>query len=242
MTYNQYEFDIKLEWGLRGMEELIPVSDVIIIVDILSFSTCVDIATNKGAVVYPYQWKDETAKAYAKSLNAELADSTRKDAGAYSLSPSSLMSMKAHTKLVLPSPNGSTLSLATKTIPTICGSLRNAKAVAGFAVTLGKSVSIIATGEQWPDRALRPAFEDLLGAGAIVSYLTGSLSPESKTALSVYQCLQSNLLQEIKSCGSGKELIERGFEKDIDLACDINASNNVPLLTNDCFVGRKSTV
>lgn len=47
MIYNQQEFEIRMEWGLKGAEMLAPVSDVMIIVDVLSFSTCVDIATQR---------------------------------------------------------------------------------------------------------------------------------------------------------------------------------------------------
>lgn len=241
MIYNQQEFDVRLEWGIHGVEELVPISDAIIIVDILSFSTCVDIATNNGAIIYPYYWKDGTAIDYAISLEAELADFERKFADGYSLSPTSLINIKPETKLVLPSPNGSTLTLATKTTPTFCGSLRNAKAVAKFAMSLGRKISIIPAGEQWPDKTLRIAFEDLIGAGAIISFLTGELSPESKTALSVYNGLKTNLLEEIKNCSSGKELIARGFENDIYLACDFNVSDNIPLLTDKAYVGHRST-
>jgi 2-phosphosulfolactate phosphatase len=240
MLYNQEEFDIRLEWGIRGVEELGPISDVIIIVDVLSFSTCVDIATKNGALIYPYRWKDETIIAYAKSLEAEFAEFERKLTDGYSLSPTSLINIKSQTKLVLPSPNGSTLTLATKTTPTLCGSLRNAKAIAQFAMSLGRKISIVPAGEQWYDKTLRVAFEDLIGSGAIISYLTGKMSPESKTALSVYQDLKSDLLEEIKNCASGKELIERGFEKDIYLACDFNVSDNVPLLVNNAYVGHRS--
>jgi len=239
MTYNQQEFDIRLEWGIRGVEELAPVSDVIIIVDILSFSTCVDIATGNGAIIYPYRWKDETAIEYANSLDAELADFKRKYSDGYSLSPTSLINIKPNTKLVLPSPNGSTLILSAKQTPTLCGCLRNAKAVATFAKSFGRKISIIPAGEQWNDNTLRVAFEDLIGAGAIISYLQGSLSPESKTALTVFKELKSTLFEEIKKCSSGKELIERGFEKDLLLACDLNVSNNVPVLTKNAYFRNK---
>jgi 2-phosphosulfolactate phosphatase len=208
MIYNQEMFDIRTEWGVRGVEELAPISDVIIIIDILSFSTCVDVATSNGSIIYPYRWKDETAIAYAKSLKAELADFTRKFSNGYSLSPNSLREIPAKTKLVLPSPNGSTLSLSTGPTPTICGCLRNARAVAEFALTIGNKVSLIPAGEQWRDKTLRPSFEDLIGAGAIISYLPGNLSPESKSALSVFRDLKDDLEFEIKNCISGKELIE----------------------------------
>lgn len=240
MLFNQQEFDIKLEWGLRGIEELLPVSDVVIIVDILSFSTCVDIATANGAVIYPYRWKDETAVAYATSSGAALANLGRGYTDGYSLSPSSLTAIKPQTKLVLPSPNGSALSLATKGTPTICGSLRNAKAVAGFAITFGKRVSLIPAGERWPDGTLRPALEDLAGAGAIIANLTGRLSPESKAALAVYQHLETDLSREIRECSSGKELIEKGFEEDVRLACAVNASSTAPLLVENRYEGQAS--
>src|SRR5438552_16297855 len=99
MIFNQKEYNIKCEWGLKGMEQLAVVSDVIIIVDILSFSTCVDIAVSNGAEVYPYRYKDNTAVEYAKNINAVIADFNRsKDV--LSLSPSSLVGIETGTKLV----------------------------------------------------------------------------------------------------------------------------------------------
>ena len=59
MIFDQFEYDIRCEWGINGVETLSPVSDVIIIVDILSFSTSLDIALNKGAIVIPYLFNNE---------------------------------------------------------------------------------------------------------------------------------------------------------------------------------------
>ena len=113
MIYNQNEFDVRLEWGQKGVEELSSISDVVIIIDILSFSTCVDIVTGNLASVIPYKWKDKTAVEFAKNKNAILADSKQQYSTSYSLSPTSLLAVKKQEKIVLPSPNGSTLSLAT---------------------------------------------------------------------------------------------------------------------------------
>lgn len=232
MIFDQSEYDIRCEWGIKGIEMLSPVSDVTIIVDILSFSTSVDIAVNNGATVIPYLSDSKKAFDFSLSVNAILAERDRKVPGKFSLSPSSLINIPRHTRLVLPSPNGSSLSLSAVNSTTLCGCIRNAKAVAEFAMLKGKRISVIPAGEKWPDGSLRPAFEDIAGAGAIISYLKGELSPESKASAAVYQDIKNELLIHIKNCSSGKELIERGFETDIDLACVLNVSNSVPGLVN----------
>ena len=236
MIYNQNEYDIRLEWGQKGVEELSIISDVVIIIDILSFSTCVDIVTNNYASVIPYKWKDETAVEFAKGKNAILADHRRQNSTSYSLSPTSLLNVKREEKIVLPSPNGSTLSITTRDTLTLCGCLRNAKAVAEYATKAGKKIALIAAGEQWPDRSLRPCFEDLIGAGAIIYYLNGTLSPESSTALSAFNAYKENLTEGLLKCSSGKELIERGFRNDVILAGEFNCSRSVPILKNGEYI------
>jgi 2-phosphosulfolactate phosphatase len=214
----------------------VPISDVIIIVDVLSFSTCVDFATGLGVKVYPYRWKDGTAKAYAAQIGASLAGNRGQSEGGFSLSPVSFLDTPLPEKLVLPSPNGSTLSLATGSTKTICGCLRNAEAVARYAMTLGNNIAVIPAGEQWKDGSLRPAFEDLIGAGAIISFFEGTLSPESKMALTVFN-ETGNITEQIKRCSSGKELIAKGFDSDVRIAADFNVSKNVPLLTSGAYIG-----
>ncbi|MDQ3020888.1 MAG: 2-phosphosulfolactate phosphatase [Bacteroidota bacterium] len=236
MIFDQSEFDVRLEWGFKGVEELASISDVVIIVDVLSFSTSIDIATNNGAIVFPYYWKNESVVEYSKSVNAILADSNRKSPGNFSLSPSSLINISSHTRLVLPSPNGSELSLSTGNTITLCGCLRNAKSVSEYAMKAGNKIAVIPAGEKWKDNSLRPAFEDLVGAGAIISYLKGNLSPESKSALSIFLNSKENLFDEIKQCSSGKELIARGFECDVDLACELNKSSCVPVIVDRSFI------
>src|ERR1019366_6265595 len=70
MFYDQAEFDLRFEWGERGASALAPISDVVVIVDILSISTCVDIATVRGATVFPYRRKDSSCDAFAAARNA----------------------------------------------------------------------------------------------------------------------------------------------------------------------------
>ena len=235
MNINQSEFDLRCEWGQQGINQLASISDVVIIVDVLSFSTAVEIATNNGAIIFPYQWKDISANDYAKSIKAELATKRTSTTG-YSLSPQSLIKISKGTKLVLPSPNGSSLTLLTENKLTLAGCLRNCEAVARFAQNYSARVTVIPAGEKWEDGSLRPSLEDLIGAGAILSYLSGSLSPEAETAVVVFNSFKNDLLNTLKKCSSGKDLIERDFDSDVELAAEINVSDCVPVFTDNAYV------
>ena len=76
MNSHQAEYDIRCEWGEQGVLELSRTSDVVIIVDVLSCSTCVDIATARGAAVYPYLWKDDRARALKTGLEQGLSSTS----------------------------------------------------------------------------------------------------------------------------------------------------------------------
>jgi 2-phosphosulfolactate phosphatase len=233
MSFDQADSEVRCEWGEKGISQLAPISDVVVIIDVLSFSTCIDIANSRGAIVFPYQWKDESARAFAQSVDAEVAEN-RSDSR-YSLSPASLLAINSGTRLVLPSPNGSSLSLATAGTPTLTGCLRNCRAVALATMSYGQRIAVVPAGEKWHDGSLRPSFEDFIGAGAVISYLGGKLSPEAQLANKAYQGVRQSLKHLIKQCGSGQELIERGFERDVDLASEINVSDCVPTLVNGAY-------
>jgi 2-phosphosulfolactate phosphatase len=236
MTYSQSEFDIRCEWGAQGVAQLAPISDVVIIVDVLSFSTSVDIAASRGATIFPYRWNDASAAVFAASVGAIVADARRGSPG-YSLSPQSLVHLPHGTRLVLPSPNGATLTLGTGRVLTLAGCLRNAQAVAAVAQRYGQRIAVIPAGERWPsDGSLRPAFEDWVGAGAIISYLAGTWSPEAHAAATTFRGVQSDLTGLLQSCGSGKELLVRGFAQDVALASALNVSACVPVCREGAYV------
>jgi 2-phosphosulfolactate phosphatase len=158
----------------------------------------------------------------------------------YSLSPASLVDMPAGTRLVLPSPNGATLTLATGDAPTFAGCLRNARAVTEAARKAGRRVSVIPAGERWPGHTLRPAIEDFIGAGAIIHHLVNELggepSPEAEAAAAVYAHFRDELYSCLDACGSGKELVSRGFPDDVALAADLDGSECAPRLVDGAYV------
>ena len=235
-TFDQAEYEIRCEWGPAGVEQLAPISDVVVIVDVLSFTTCVDIAVGRGATVFPCLWKDERAKELAEQHNAVLA--SRRGEGDFSLSPASLATIPQDMRLVLPSPNGSTLSMATGAVPTFAGCLRNASAVAVAAAAVGSRIAVIAAGERWQDGegSLRPAIEDWLGAGAILAQLPGRFSPEAQLAADSFKGALPTLGARVLGASSGKELAQRGFVEDVVLATQWNTSNCAPRLVDGAYV------
>ena len=221
--------------GEKGVGLLAPTSDAIIIVDVMSFSTAVTIAIGQGATVYPFSGTAGEAAEFARRVNAHLADKRRK--GKYSLSPTSLIALPSGSRIVLPSPNGSTLSLSTGDTPTYAGCLRNATAVARAAARHGPKIAVIPCGERWwEDLSLRPAFEDWVGAGAIISRLPGSLSPEAQAAYAAFSSVEAELLDRLKRCSSGKELIGKGNEEDVNLIGCLDIDDLAPLLKSGAYM------
>lgn len=232
MYFNQADYDIRCEWGLEGIKTLVPTSCACVIIDVFSFTTCVDAALSRGASVYPYRGPKEDLVEFAHARNAILATFGRKAVEGYSLTPSSLLRLPSGGAVVLPSPNGSTLSLATGNVATFAGCLRNARAVAEAAQMVGKPISVIPAGERWPDGSLRPGLEDLIGAGAVIHYLTGTRSPEAETAESVFLHFRERLLEILATCSSGKEAGDQGSPEDVRLAAELNISQIAPRLMN----------
>lgn len=238
--YDQSPSLVRLEWGLVGAHA-VP-ADVAVVVDVLSFTTSVTIACTGGARVWPCPWKDERAATLAAQHGARLAVG-RSQAGPddVSLSPASVLARPGED-LVLPSPNGSTIAaaLAQQGTQVVAGSLRNRSAVGSWVrerVADGASVVVIPAGEQWPDGTLRPAVEDLLGAGAVLEVvgLEGHASPEAVTAVAAYRA--ARFPWDLRACSSGRELIGSGFGEDVDLAAQVDADDVVPVLTDGAFVG-----
>lgn len=99
----------------------------------------------------------------------------------------------------------------------------------------GENIAVIAAGERWVDGTLRPCIEDMIGAGSIIRFLRGGLSPEAEIALAVFEKASARLEEQIANCISGREKISRGEERDIELASELGISECVPMLTDGAF-------
>ena len=221
--FSQQAWTRRCEWGAAGVAALAP-ADVTIVVDVFSFTTCVDVAVSRGAAILPFPWNDGAAAAFAQAQNAELAGRRRQ--AQYSLAPASYLDAPAGLRCVLPSPNGAQVTLAAARTNSVilAGCLRNARAVALAAARLGGSFNVIPAGERWLDGSLRPALEDWLGAGAILRWLPGDPSPEAAAAVALFEQHREKLVATLDQCGSGRELDGRGHEQDKFIAADLDVS------------------
>ena len=238
----QHGFAYRCEWGIEGLEALAAGSAVVIIVDVLRFTTAVTCALESGARVLPYRWNDAEAIDYAAARQAVLAG--RRELGEPSLSPTDLLTIAAGTRLVLPSPNGSAIAVRARELGVahvLAGCLRNASAAALTARQLadGGAISIIAAGERRgsADGPLRPAIEDQLGAGAILAALDPSAamsaprcSPEAAGARAAFVAARPLLFDTLAASASGRELIARGWDDDVATSAALDVTNVVGIL------------
>lgn len=262
-VYEQESFDLRLEWGRDGVAALGPHCPVLVIVDVLVFTTTVDIALGRGGRVLPLPWRDERAVAAARAAGAVLtrgglAGIERQAGGhttlvadratdGWTLRPSSLVELPAGTFLAISSPNGATLCAAAAATgaTVLAGCLRNASAVAAAAVEIAGEapIGIVPAGERWrdtPDERLRPGIEELLGAGAIAAAVTGRHAPsaEAELAATTYRAAGSGVAKLVAGSVSGRELAAAGLPEDVRLAAEVDVSSVVPLLADGVLVAR----
>lgn len=240
---------LRFDWGPHGLRALAPHCEVIVVVDVLSFSTCVSVAVERGAEVVPYRWHDGTEAEAARVAGAELAGRGPGE-GRWWLSPSSLSTVPAGTRVLLPSPNGSALSDSAARdhgAVVLAGCLRNAAAVGRAARELasGGPVGVVAAGERWRGATgpLRPAAEDLLGAGAVLASAGAGTdrSVEAAAAVGAFRAA-GDLTEALLGCASGRELVARDRRDDVLLAAALDATTVVPVLDDGTFRGRSGGV
>lgn len=252
-------YRVRFDWGPVGADAVAPGAAFVAVVDVLSFTTTLTVAVEQGLHVLPYRWRDDSAVDVAHRNGAMLAV-LRKEAGPgqVTLSPESILHADLRAdgidRLVLPSPNGSAISvrLADAGVTVIGVSLRNAAAAAAWVAERAgdRPVGVVASGERWPDGSLRPAIEDLLGAGAFLDGLAAcspsglvdgsgrieGFSPEAGAALWAYRGVADGLADALRESVSGRELRGFGFAGDVAVASAVGVSSVVPVLRDGWFV------
>ena len=239
---------IHIDWGPEGLQYSLRRNDIVVIVDALRFSSTAVTAVALGFTVFPVS-SEARGAALAESEGAEL--SGRPDRARFSLSPAGFLENRNHPnkKVVLLSPNGARCcELVGKNHTGFIGCFLNARAVAAAAEKIaagtGQDISLIAAGEQRAvvenDRVryVREsservfALEDYLGCGAVISYLQGDLSPEARVCRGAFESARDNLPELLANCYSGRWLVQKNMQNDLEHLARMNYYEIVPAIIN----------
>lgn len=218
--------------------------DVLVLVDVLSFSTAVAAGTARGVVFHP---AGSRRRAEALALqHGVVASVSRKEAlpGQYSLSPLSYHGAPAGARVALRSPNGARMAVAAQGSPAVVvagivnASACGAAAGAG-ARAQGRGVTVVACGERLgPGRRRRFAAEDFLGAGAVAAAVELPRTGETVAAIRAFEACRRDLEQVLLQTRSGLELVAAGFHDDVAFAARHDSLTVVPLLRDGELRGR----
>jgi 2-phosphosulfolactate phosphatase len=219
---DQDGFAWRFDWGVDGLRALAPAADVVVLVDVLRFTTAVTVAVERGMVVQPLASSGPTGRPWE-------------------LSPGWIDEQPAGGRLPLTSLNGAALALAAAEAGVgivLAACFRNAGAVATAALISGaRTVAVIAAGE-----AGRPTVDDLLGAGAVLAALDPAASvsapgcsPEAAAARAAFVAARPRLPVVVGQCVPGRELAARGLTEDLAVATKLDVSAAVPVLREGVF-------
>jgi 2-phosphosulfolactate phosphatase len=234
---------VRFEWGPTGAAALGAIGGCLVVIDVLSFTTAVTVATGRGIAVLPCRLSDPGCEALAAANGAELAVPRRVQSREHpwSLSPAALARAPFTPRLVLPSPNGSAIAARARGV-VVAACLRNAAAAATWVLQHGygtdeRPVAVIASGERWPDGSLRPALEDGLGAGAVLWHLSTAgcrLSAEAAAMATTYKATV-DVGGAVRASASALELRAIGFSSDVEVAIEADVDAHVAVLSYGVF-------
>jgi len=246
---------VHVEWGATGAALAADRGDVVVVVDVLSFSTTLSVAVAREFTCLVYSGAEieslgGPAIAAIRLGARPLSRRRRVEPGQVSLSPASLLRAEPGQRVVFTSLNGATVvSAASKAPALLVGGPRNATACASVAVqrmatVRAGRVTIVPCGERWSSVepgvvGTRPAVEDWLGAGAICARLADlgySLSAEANLAAAAWYA--PSALKDLAECVSARELRAAGFAADVDLALEVDADTKVPVRMTGEQTGR----
>ena len=235
----------RLDWGRRGAAHAARRGDILVIVDVLSFSSAVVTAVECGASIRPAADEEDALKLLQGFPNAVVARRReaardRLQSNTFSLSPTSFFGITTGTHVILPSPNGAACSKLAGDSPVVAGCLLNAHSAAHRAMLLaeerGRDITVLACGERFDDQSadgtLRFAIEDYLGAGAILSEITVAPTPEAELCRIAFSAAvnEGRLDPLIRESISGIELRDRGYLSDVLHALKHNTCLSAPVL------------
>ncbi|WP_137844110.1 2-phosphosulfolactate phosphatase [Microbacterium sp. 2FI] len=207
--FDQHRYQVRLEWGIDGLVRLAP-ADIVVVVDVLRFSTTVAAALETGSVTGVAL----DASAHEVSLNgAAVAEAAARTGSVVLL--------------------GCLRNAAAVAAAVLAEQQRRGARTSVSIIAAGELAS---RDELAP---LRFAVEDHLGAGAIVDAL-GALgidhtAPEAAAAGEAFRGLRGAVRHLLTASGSGQELIDHGRRDEVLAAAAVDAASVVPVLRDGAF-------
>lgn len=222
---SQLPFRCRLEWGHEGASRAADRQDVVAIVDTLRFSTTASVVVAHGAIVRMMERREAPVAGDGGDI----------------LSPGRYEDVSPGAHVALWSLNGAMCCRGARDASRLfVASLINARAAAEAITAVAREergVSVVACGERrmqaHGDGPLRFALEDYLGAGAILSYLRGSKSPEARVCQAAFEASREDLPALLLDSTSGRELRQKGLAADVKYAARLNLLDTVPVLEGE---------
>jgi 2-phosphosulfolactate phosphatase len=216
--FDQSFYQIRCEWGADGLARLAGAApDIVVVVDVLRFSTTVTDAVGRGESVT----LDEAA--HAVSINGAAVAAAASD-----LRPAPLVLLGCLR-------NASAVARAVLAEQERRGARTSVAVIAAGELPSTGSGSRDSSARGGP----RFAVEDLLGAGAIIDALAelglDHSSPEAATACEAFRGLRRATRHLLAASGSGRELLDRNARAEVLNAAEVDASDAVPILRGGIF-------
>lgn len=206
--FDQSRYQVRFEWGVAGLERLAP-SDVVVVVDVLRFSTAVADRVAAGESVAL------DAHAHAVSLNGAAVAARAAAVGATVLLGSLRnASATANAALAEQVRRGARTSIAV----IAAGELTSHDPGAPLRFSV-------------EDQFGAGAVVDALGALGV-----DHTSPEAAAACESFRGLRGAVRHLLTASGSGQELLERGARDEVLRAAEVDAVASVPILRDGVFV------
>ena len=191
----------RFDWGEAGGRAISARVGLVVVVDVLSFSTSTCVAVRRGA---PWSPPGRPGSDGPGGIAGAIGRSGT-DLGLPTLWPAGILGSRAGETLVLASPNGAVCAVdaGDAGAMVVVGCLGTPRRSAAWSRRTAASAGVPP-----PASAGRtagwPALEDLLGAGAfLVMVVAADLSPEAQAAAAGFSETRVTMEDEMRGCGSG---------------------------------------
>ena len=242
--FNQDPYRCRVEWGRRAAHDAAVRGDIVVIVDVLRFSSAVVTAVHHGAEAYAMGTKHEAIE-LASQTGAVVLPRDASDPHMTTLSPRTYLGVGRGERVVIASINGGRCAQLAAEAPFVfAGAMLNAGAIADAVALILNArpdlcLTIVPCGERWhephEEGHLRFAVEDYLAAGAILVELPHEKSPEAAVCAAAFLRSEGDTFSTLRECASGRELRSAGLDADVRDCAQLNLYDTAPVLRKRRF-------